>query len=472
MSVEPGHDGAMATTRRGDAARSPQPDAGRIARLGRGAWTHLGILGTGGALLGLFTAAIVAWQSAFSSFLWADDGCGWDGVLYCNMASGALATTPYSRRPLVPWIVRFVVRPGTLLERFLVVDIVALVVAAAVMGALVSHLTRDVEHLWRRRSGIAVGMCILAVTPWTLRFSLSYPSNTDAGALALGLCFVLLVMRDRIWLAVLVGFAACLAREEWGVIVIVVAVVDLGCTRRRLLARASIVVAGVVGLLIDFSLPNLGGEPPMTAVIAQWLTTHFLSASGLERTLWMVITGLGLVPLLALVHSHRVAHFRDAALIGAASVTLLGVAFAGGDDSERVMLPAAMLLTALALSMVVRARSTRLDLALLVLTGGSIAVWRPWAVAPLPPTAWLTWFTPYYESSQVFDQRLTLDGSLAAGALVLAGLLLAGMRWAGVAVPEQEVGGIGEDLPVSAPPGELCAPEGDEPVLAPAASQR
>jgi hypothetical protein len=117
------------------------------------------------------------------------------------------------------------------------------------------------------------------------------------------------------------------------------------------------------------------------------------------------------------------------------------LAVSGGDDTARIVLPGAVLLAALAVSTVVRAGSPRRDAVLVALLAGSVALWRPWVIAPVPGDAWLNWFTPYYDAQYGhpawFSQRLVLDSSLALGGLALAALPLLLRRWQPAATPVQ-----------------------------------
>ncbi len=383
-------------------------------------------------VLGVFTTVVVAWQAALSQFLAASDGCGWDGILYCNAAAGAEVNSPYSRRPLVPWLVQHDPWGGEL-QRFLTVDLVGVAVSAVLMALLVRRLCGQGVEAPRRSAAALIGVCLLLLTPFALRFALTYPANTDEVSLALGLALVLVVLRERLWLSVPVAFACTLAREQWGAVVVMLAVLDLLWTRRRPLARAALAGAGIGGLVFDFSRPNYGGEPPMGAVVRQYLEAHFASLGGLEQTAWMAVTGFGLVPLLALVGRRRSAHRRDTFVVAVVSVLQIALAVSGGDDTARILMPGAILLTALAVAAVARARSPRRDAVLVALVAGTIAIWRPWVIAPVPGDAWLDWFTPYYDSQygdpRGFPARLRLDGSIAAAGMLLAVAPMLIPRW-------------------------------------------
>jgi len=362
--------------------------------------------------LALVTAAAVVWQAFTTGRIEQADGCGFDGEQYCAAARGERIAPPYSRRPLVPLLVR-ALRLGSVLDRFLVVDLVALAVAAFLVGVLVVRLAGDAARSRAVAAAVVAG-CLVLLQPLTVHAAFAYPAATDPVALALALGWLVLLLGGRPWLSLPVAVLLVLARESWGPVVVAVVVVDalLDRSQWRLAVVTAVACAGAVA--VDFLQPSAGTSMSTVQVVKTWLRAHFGSGGGLARLVWMTVTGLGLVPLLLVARSSWRVPRRPLALLVTAALLNAVLAVIGGNDTARLLLPTMAIALAPALAAV--ARSPRLDLPLVALVVGCVALWRPWTVAPTDVDGFLAYFTPYYSSGEVFTRRLVLDLGVAVAA--------------------------------------------------------
>ena len=366
--------------------------------------------------LGALTVAMVAWQAFTTGRIERADGCGFDGEQYCAAARGERIAPPYSRRPLVPLLVRGL-RVGTVLDRFVAVNLIGLAVAAWLVGVLVLRLAGDAARSRALPAAVVAG-CLVLLQPLTVHGAFAYPAATDSVALALALGWLVLLLGGRPWLSLPVAVLLVLTREAWGTVVVAVVVVDalLDRSRWRLAVATSFACAGAV--LVDFLQPSVGTSMSTVQVVKTWLRAHFGSGGGLARLVWMTVTGLGLVPLLLVARSSWRVPRRPLALLLTAALLNAVLAVIGGNDTARLLLPTMALALVLALAAV--ARSPRLDLPLVALALGCVALWRPWSVAPTDVDGILAYFVPYYSPDRVFTRRLLLDAGLALAAAVAA----------------------------------------------------
>ncbi len=355
-----------------------------------------------------FTAAMLVWQAVTAERIARAGGCGFDGEQYCAAARGHRIDVPYARRPLVPWLVRHL--PGeSALDRFVVVDLVALLVAAVLAGVLVVRLSGS-------RDGAVVAGCLVLLQPLTVHAALTYPAATDPAALALGLGWLVLLLGRRPWWSLPVVVLACLAREAWGPLVVAVVVADIAVSGARWRLRVATVVAVAAAVTYDYALPSTGPAPTTLHVLRTWLAEHFGSPGGVARLAWMLLTGLGLVPLLLLSRgAWRAVHRPVVVPLVAAAVANAVLAVVGGNDTARLLLPTMAI--GIALAVAYAARSPHVVRVLVVLVAGTLAMWRPWLVSPGETAAFLRYYTPYYSGAAAFTHRVVLDGSLAISAL-------------------------------------------------------
>jgi hypothetical protein len=390
------------------------------------------------ALAGVGATTTLVWQLVTAQVLLHGEGCGWDGIFYCTMARGQLAPTPFSRRPLTPELVHLL-HVGPLLDRFLGVDLIMFVLAVTCTAALVRHLCVGLSTA-RANSAAVIAASVTVTTPFTLHFLLTYRANSDISSLALGLLWLLLMLRKSPWSA-LAAAGACLAREEWAPIVILACGVDLLDGRGRWRLDASNFLAATVALAVDYWWPHTTQtSASMLQVMHEWFGAHFIAPGGLERLSWMLLVGLGIIPLL-LIPALRAVARRDTLLILTIAAGGIFLAIAGGDDTSRIVLPSAIALTVLAIASVAHAKKAVLDVALAVALVGSTLIWRPWSITPRATTAWLSFFEPYYLGNGSFDLRYNADTKITA---ISVAIMIIAASASFVHRPSHSVGDEGE----------------------------
>jgi hypothetical protein len=316
------------------------------------------VTGTTAAIVGvlvLAAAGVVQQLATAERFAWAA-GCGNDGAWYCRMAAGQLATEPFNRRILLPWIVRHLGLSGA--EGFAVVNAFVLTACLAAFAYLsVMDLTPGKGRIVGLGAALA-GLVFLSNRN-TIHMYLAGPVLTDfLGILFLFLgCVALIKMsRDSRWwlLAAGVAFGGSLTRENLGAI-IVAATVFAAVTRTvRWPTILPVFGAGLVGTLIAFSQPTLTTvHESLPHVIAGWISADFLHPLGLVRFGVMTLLGIGPLALLCLARPREI--WRDGAcrLMAGTAIIFTAVSIFAGGDTDRILLPAGLLLAACALRLLV-----------------------------------------------------------------------------------------------------------------------
>jgi hypothetical protein len=371
-------------------------------------------------VVAVVTVALLAWQAVTAERIARAGGCGFDGEQYCAAARGLRIDAPYSRRPLVPHLVRLL-HLGSVLDRFVVVDLVALAVAAVLAGVLVVRLSGSVD-------AAVVAGCLLLLQPLTVHAALTYPAATDPVALALLLGWLVLYAFERPWWGLPVAVLACLAREALGPVVLAVVVADVVTSRPRWRLAVATAAAVVTAVAYDYAVPSAGRGLTTAQVLRTWLRMHFGSVGGGARLAWMVLTGLGLVPLLLLARNAWRVPRRPLVLLGTAAAVNAVLAVAGGNDTARLLLPT--LAVVIVLAPAYAAREPRVVPVLAVLVAGTVLLWRPWLVSPGETAAFLRYYTPYYSGAAAFTRRFVLDGAVAVTTVACAAMVA---RWRGSA---------------------------------------
>jgi hypothetical protein len=301
--------------------------------------------------------------------------------------------------------------------------VVLLTLALGCVVGIVRHLTQGLGAR-RRNAAAAVAAALTVLAPFTVHFTLTYRANSDAGALALGLLWLLLVLRRSNW-AVPAAAAVCLAREEWAVIVVVVCLVDLVGWRARWRSDLACAVTAGAAVALDFALPHTGPPyPGLLGVVRTSLRHHLVTAGGPERLAWMLVVGLGLVPLLLVLPEVRALERRALWLSATGSAVAVVLAVVGGTDTSRIVLPAAVVLSTLAVAAVARSERTAVVVALGIAFLGSAILWRPWEVVPGSAAGWLSAFEPYDLPDATFWPRLVADARVAVATVVAMTVVL------------------------------------------------
>ena len=344
------------------------------------------------------------------------------------MASGELASPPYSRRVLTPLVVR-ALHFGSVLDRFLIVNVVSVAALTGLVFVLTTRLAVCASSDPQRSNAAGViAASLVVLNPFVWHVIWTYPALTDELSLALGLGWLLVLTGTRTWvswLSIPLAVLTVLCREAWGppMLLALFACWLLLPARRALEAtNAAVVLAAGVATL---HMPMVPG--PLTdsfaTVARRQLDAHFTTTEGLARFLWMGAAGLGFVVLLGVVMRKAPGTRSLAGVVLALAAGHIVMAVLGGTDTDRILVPAAALLTALALGAVARVRAA--DPALAVAVLASLAVWQPWHRVSSDPNLWLKTFGVHAIAWE--DMRAKLSGDallLCIVVLIAAGLIV------------------------------------------------
>ena len=391
----------------------------------------------GAGLLALAAATALGWQSATSRWIDLNGYCGFDGSAYCQMAAGRLVAEPFSRRPVAPLLVR-AIPAGSVIHRFMAVDVVSIAVAAGLLFVLTRRVARELCSDPRRsNAGGVVAASLLVLNPWVWHAAMTYPALTDPLSLALGLGWLVALVGNRPWMSLALAGPTVLCREAWAppmLLALVVCWFLMSDHRPVWVANAALVIEASA---LALNLPRLQVPgPSYTTVANTQIQEHFATFQGFARFSWMAAAGLGFVALLGVVLM-PVAWRRGAgarALIGVVLALAAGhvvMAVLGGSDMDRLLVPAAALLTAVTVGTVARFRT--LDAAAAVAVLASLIVWQPWRRVPADPKLWLNTFGIHAISWNEMRAKLIEDLQL----LLLLVLTVAAI--VGVAVARKHV---------------------------------
>ncbi len=282
-----------------------------------------------------------------------------DGQSYCLMAAGQTGHVPYSRRVLEPLIVRQL--PGTVSGRFRAVEVVGLLVTAALSVLLALRIaTRVGVAESSLRFAIAVTVFASAlITPHALRLAMSVPVLVDHGAMAFGLIWLALLTTRRLWANIAAIPAAALAvatREVWAIVIIPVALSAVVLVRGRRALAVGNVAAAIATLAVTVSLHSKPGYVDNSIgrqVRIAW-ETRFVGAVSFWSTMLYFIFAVGLVPIVILLKPplkwlrQELAQRVDVTaplLLLAGGIFLATAPFVGGgSDMPRIAYPATVLL--------------------------------------------------------------------------------------------------------------------------------
>lgn len=399
---------------------------------GSGRWSGSPVdrLTVGALVTGVLTAASLTRQAATSRWIDTGGNCGFDGVAYCRMAAGELAFPPYSRRPLTPLLVHSL-HFGSVLDRFLIVNLLA----AAVATVLVFFLTRRLavgSGMQRANAAAVIAASLVALNPFVWHMAMTYPALTDNLALALGLGWLVVLTGSRPWLSVALAPLTVLCREAWAppiLLALVVCWLVLPALRELWATNAALVIAAGLAALNMPELP--GGQTRSFVTVAnEQLRDHFTTQQGLSRFLWMSAAGLGFVVLLVVVRRQETRTRSLTAVAVALAGGHIAMAVVGGTDTDRLLVPAFAILTAVALGAVARVRAA--DPALAVAILASLAVWHPWRIVNPSPAFWLRSFgvhaIPWVEMREELNRGVRRLAIVAVIAGILAIVMLVSRR--------------------------------------------
>lgn len=353
-------------------------------------------------VLGAILAA--AWQAVTSERIASAGGCGFDGEQYCLMAEGKQPPfqVPYARRVLVPSIVR-ALHVGGVLDRFLLVDVLA-VFASAVLAYV---LTRRLHPALTAAPAVTVaGLTVL--NPWTWHIAMTAPALTDQVALALGLAWMIAILSPAAWTSGLFAALAVLAREAWA------PAMGLGIVYAAVARRISPLVAGscltLLGLATAYGMTRpdaaYGTGMGASATVKYWLSQNFLHLDGFGRFASMVLAGLGLVCVAGFLVWRSALLTVERRLVLLVAAALAALAVVGGGDTDRLLLVPFVFIAAVVVPLLFSERGLTATALLVV---GTVALWRPWVTPSGMTRPWLDYFAVRAMGHEALVHRLIFE---------------------------------------------------------------
>jgi hypothetical protein len=370
----------------------------------------------------LFSSSRVEWNG----------GCGDDGREYCRMARGLEARRPWSRRFLLPSIVRVLdLGRDHAVVSFLVANVLALAIVAAAAALLTLRLAQMLAaDRSRARWAAALSAAVTSLFPFAFHWTLFYPVLVDDFSLAFAVAWFLLATSTSPslrWAAVGPAGLAVISRESWLLVIACGVIARVAVERRRSSVQIGAVTLAVIAGCGAWAFTRKGLPNPSSEDIVPYAEAHlrrwFSSVYGLKELTWLVLFSLGLLPLLLLRKLSVVAALWRAgsgprALVVqlvAVTTAVVFVSVALGSDVHRYLFAAAPFLTALIMATV--ARYPRLDLELSLCFAGSLAVWSPFAELDGSRARYLQFFSPQYLG--LAPERLRTELRIVAPVILL-----------------------------------------------------
>jgi hypothetical protein len=224
-----------------------------------------------------------------------------DGRSYCAMAEGRLGYSPFSRRILVPDLVRLL-HASTVANRFEAVQLAGLVAAVVAVGILAARAGRELGlvPVWSRVAAVVAGaLCLLS--PYGTRLVKFAPVLVDQPANALGAWTIVALTagrsRRQVLLAVVLAVATVLTRESWALPLAAAALAAAsGRWRARLRTAAPVATACVVTRVVVAALPYAGVQLSPLAV-ARMRVDAYTHLHALVDLAYQLGYAVGLLPL-------------------------------------------------------------------------------------------------------------------------------------------------------------------------------
>lgn len=307
------------------------------------------------AATGIASVVSILWLLAFSQTIEVGDGCGWDGSVYCAMFHGEAGKEPFGRRILVPKLAALIgddpVAAFRTLNLFGAAAVVLLVMALTLLPGDRQGIgpAAPGHRPFYRTSALLVSLTAVLSARGLIHLTLSYPVLTDIWALLLLLVALYGIMRideSRAFFAAacIAALLAPLAREITGVALMggLLAAVYLGRARWPRAALAAIATAlGTVAAFLQVPSSSAGG---ILDVIQYWIVQDFGSALGFARFATMLAIGLGFFWLPLLLGRFRQGLDTPDWILLATAAAFLASATFGGADTDRIVMPAGILL--------------------------------------------------------------------------------------------------------------------------------
>ncbi len=322
-------------------------------------------------------------------------GCGGDGGQYCLMAAGQLAVEPFSRRILLPDLVRGLGLLGA--DGFAVVNAVVLAATLVTFVVLCVAGVRAQSGRGSLRSlVIALAALVFLGNRNTLHLYLTYPVLTDFLALLelfIG-CLALIATRGDtrwIWVVASAAFAGAITRENVPVILTLSALLVCAIDRRPWRTVVPIAVASAVGLWIAFSQPTASVEhESVIGVVSRWIGLNFGDPDMFFRFVVMILLGLGPLGIAAAAWWRRIRRDDASRVFAVTAIVFIAVSLLSGGDTDRILMPAGLLLAACVLRLV-EPQAVGLVPTLLIVAAGW--VWQlPFVVIAADATAWFSFW--------------------------------------------------------------------------------
>lgn len=350
---------------------------------------------SGGAFVMLFgslSLLAVAWQLVTTRVLEANSGCGFDGANYCQMFFGRSVPLPYQRLILAPWVASFLspepVTAFRILSTFCLVGIVLLVGGLIVTG-------KHRIDLASTATVIVSALAVVALNRNLLHLSLTYPVLTDYLALVLMLSGLLAALRmDRSVTAPVVALSSALlaplARETMGFAFLGAAVVGFMTHSGKLRLRwAAIGAAALAGTFFAFQRGG-SGSVSVLSVTWSWVLEDFTKWEGAARFACMLVIALGFFWLPLLRPAFRKLLAREEWVLLGAAAAYAAVSVFGGGDTDRILMPAGILLLIVAGRVTLRARHWVPSF--LFLCVAFILAQAPFTIVGVTDNAWISFF--------------------------------------------------------------------------------
>jgi hypothetical protein len=312
------------------------------------------------------------------------NGCLFDdGVAYCRMGVGKLATLPWSRRVAVPALVTVLPHTWSVVFRYQLVALASSLGAAFGTFGLTLRLVRDRTTPRVAYSAGIAAASLVALAPHLFRMGLLAPVLVDQAAIFLGVVWCLLVTaksRSLNWLSVPFALIMIPTREA-SILPLLLASGVLWWMRQRALAAAT-AVATVLGTVFTFTRPTstVGPFGHFSSAV-QVLHDGRVTLTHPDRALWSVFFGAGFLTFLALLLFARRRQLQGpVGIVLAVACVHLVQAPLGGTDVPRYAAQAVPFAAVLAMVAAIEVGTPRAFWTLTALTAATLLLWQPFRV--------------------------------------------------------------------------------------------
>jgi hypothetical protein len=269
-----------------------------------------------------------------------NSNCGWDGAIYCAMARNELGYEPFSRRTLLPSIVRLI--PGTpTYKDFYFLNLIFSLLAIFFAYKLISHI--NLKSRW-------IFIALLIVNPSFIRMLVTYPVLTDYLALLLIMLFfyVHYSKSGNLWLSLNYIIVSLLAfvRENLS-ITIGISILISEIINRNKLSKSLIFFAFTVFVtFLSFQQPTTSPTSTIgssiSSVVLFWVIENSKDFNQLIRFIYLLILGIGVTGLFGIFQGRSILSKYKLLYIFSLILFVSG-AFLGGDNARISSIPGVLL---------------------------------------------------------------------------------------------------------------------------------